>query len=99
MPPARGRVSELQTPCAVLAQPLHPTDRAIPARNSRPHVDQEHLTLVIARIIAETQGLLNNFLRRTHGQWGLLHEVLHRRTAAVDRGAIKEGAELAARIL
>ena len=67
--------------------------------NSRPHVDQEHLTLVIARIIAETQGLLNNFLRRTHGQWGLLHEVLHRRTAAVDRGAIKEGAELAARIL
>jgi hypothetical protein len=57
-------------------------------------VHQEQLALVVAEVLAEGQGLVDDLLRAAHRQRRQLGEVLHRRAVAVDRGLVEVGAEL-----
>ncbi|MCY1237070.1 hypothetical protein D9M72_497510 [compost metagenome] len=57
-------------------------------------VDQEQLALVVAEVLAEGEGLFDDFLRAADRQRGLRGEVLQRGAVAVDRGVIEVRAEL-----
>ena len=57
-------------------------------------VHQEQLALVVARVVAEPEGLLDDLLRGADGQRRLRGEVLQGRPVPVDGGVVEVGAEL-----
>src|SRR5215467_6259929 len=62
-------------------------------------VHQEQLPLVVAEVLAEGQGLVDDLLRAAHRQRGQLGEVLKAWAVAVDRRLVEVGAELLLRVL
>src|SRR4029077_1915306 len=62
-------------------------------------VHQGQLALVVTKVLAERQGLVDDLLRAADGQRRHRHEVLHRRAVAVDRRLVEVGPELALGVL
>ena len=58
-------------------------------------VQQEQLALVVADVVAEAEGTVDDLLRAADGQRRLPGEVLQRRAVAVDRGVVEVRPELA----
>lgn len=57
-------------------------------------VDQEQLPLVVAEVLPEGEGLLDDLLRGADGQRGEVAELLQAGAVAVDRGLVEIGTEL-----
>jgi len=62
-------------------------------------VEEKQLSLVVAEVLAERQGLVDDFLGAAHGQRGHLHELFKGRAMTVDRGVVEVRAEFPSCVL
>ena len=81
----------------LLAQDVHLLQHGL-ERQARV-VDEEELALVVADVVPETEGALDDLLRAPDGQRGLPAEVLQRGAVAVDGRVVEVGPELAHGVL